>query len=182
MSSALLVSEIEARVRDNLNDTDSANYAIDTPTTMYRWINRGLVIVKGDHDDRTLTYTATQSGAVATTGMLDTTLSVATIIRVEEAFLTATNADITPVTLLDRASPSEVLALQMEQPTLAQPLLYATRRAQSPNVGADVGKHVLSLWPVPDTNYNVALRCLIEPTLVSSSSERPDISLVDSFA
>lgn len=170
----MTLADLRTEARDSMLDVDSNNYSIDA-TTLDRMLNKAIVIVKGIQDDRPVDMTATVSGMTFAANTKFVTTSVTNIRRILAVFRSGSAGSSTPTSgPLEQLDDWELQQAQDLDPFTGTPSMWAAWRAGT-STAADVGKWTVALWRVPDATKYFILRALVEPTVLSSGTDKPDM-------
>lgn len=176
MSATLLtLTEAETSLWNRILDNDSAGHKVSS-TLADALLNRAYCIVKGIRDDRPQELSATTTGLTLAQGDLITSIGVTKPIRhILHAFCTASAGSTTPASVeLQRWPRSEIFRMWGEDNTQGAPTAAAFWRMGTATA-ADVGKWSASFWRIPDGAYYVALSAIVDPTPLSTGSDKFDV-------
>lgn len=181
----LTLAEAETAVWTRLLDNDAAGHRL-SQTVLDALLNRAYCIVKGIRDDRPKLLAANSTGLQFSSGakIATTTLS-STIRHVLSAWLSdgvTSTGFLEPVTgfpvgELQRWTRGDIVGMVNEDPTVGVPSAYAVWR-NGTATATDVGRWSMSLWRIPDSTYlayYVALLAIVDPTPLSTSTDKFDV-------
>lgn len=172
----LTLADLRTHARDAMRDTDSANYAVDA-TTLDRFINKAYVTLKGIEDNRPRFLSAISTGlSVALNDKFKAIGASANVRRVLDVFEASTVAAEIPDVMLERCEPWEILERQTTA-SASRPTHYSVTRN-----GATIGSWLVAFYPTVDATRYYLIRALVEPTLLSSGTDKPDCDDQDCLA
>lgn len=172
----LTLTEAETAVWNRINDNDSAGHSL-SQTLLDTLLNRAYCIVKGIRDDRPKLCAPNGGGFTVSGGDRISTLSLTTVRHVLSAWLSdaiSSSGFATGAGELQRWSRGELVRMCAEDSTAGTPSAVALWR-NGTATAADVGKWSGALWRIPDNIYYVALLAVLDPTPLSTGTDKFDV-------
>lgn len=172
------LSELEVHVGDLIVDPDG----VADSTTRKRFINEAYVEWMATLQDRPRLLSAGTSGLVTSSGTRFYTLSVTTIREILGLFRSASGGSTVPLGELEWLEPHEHQEEYEASQALATPAYWTAWRLDAAATAADVGKWSVGFHPTPTAADSYILRVLVEPTALSGSTDKPDVTDVEAYA
>lgn len=171
-----------AAVRSWSQDKDTVN-PLFSDAELLAEFNAQYIAWKGQADDRVafLTHQALidNSNPIAIGTRIKVTLA-ANVRRFLRFYIVPGITSSAWTSELEIAEPWEVQALQSDDNVQGTPSMISALRQQT-GIAANVGKWQLEFWRIPDALFYLAAQAIVEPAVITSGSDVPDVSDVEAY-